>query len=427
MTRRSGLTLAVLFMLQQIAATAFAQVVMHVEGPNSEEARATIARTSPDDLISIDPAKFFEAYGKPEIGKVILNRSARPALAVVLAAAGKRAGAKTVIVVRLLDNGKAAAVVVIDTADGQAWLFKQLALVRTGGKGRKRRRSRVVTLRPLTQLLRPILAEVVSQQPPPVSSAALAVAATATEQERTAKTADPPHPRNAWLAAAPLFRLMGREMTYEGADSDLLGYGGGVIPMVGGRFEIYPGALAGFPYLGARVVFATAPTLASAGSSAGSAIIGTQFYLFDAELRGRFTVGPATFGVGFGYCLVNFTFQLPSEFSTAAVLPEVTYHALRPSLEVRLDFGPVGILLGGGYRATLSSGSIGRHFQRDNIIAFDLDTALAVQLTDWLELRLAGEYIHVAHALNSEPGDTYQGTMAIDRYFGGELTAWVFF
>ena len=102
-------------------------------------------------------------------------------------------------------------------------------------------------------------------------------------------------------------------------------------------------------------------------------------------------------------------------------VPEVTYRALRPAVDVRIPMGRFSILAGTGLRAILDPHDISEQFYNPSGLGFDAHAGATVMFLPGFEARLVASYARYSFSLAPPAGATFGTGAAIDQLYGGRL------
>ena len=250
--------------------------------------------------------------------------------------------------------------------------------------------------------------------------------------------AGPVTPTDARVVAAAGFDLGSRQLHYNEriTNANLRPYdlpNGPLLPVAPGgtlSIELYPFARS--PQAGARDIGVTSHLAYNyAKAEVGNVTLGTSWYAWDVNLRGRYNLGPRgsspLVGLEGGLGQLVFSFK-DSNASLVDILPGVSYLFLRIGADGRLPVGKVALTAGAAYRYLLKTqGSLGAHFPRADIAGLDARVGAALPLTENLEARLVVTYIRYWAEFNSKPADTYIAGGAVDNMLSADLGIAAFF
>jgi hypothetical protein len=148
----------------------------------------------------------------------------------------------------------------------------------------------------------------------------------------------------------------------------------------------------------------------------------TSYY---GGVRMRIPVGGETgpvVGVSLSYVGQAFGFA-----TTGNDLPDVSYTAARPGLDVRIPFGKVSLLAEAGFRACLGAGQVAHRFRSPTASGIDAQLGAAYLLLPGWEVRLIGDYEHYFYTFKPQTNaqdmysDKYRADGALDQFFGVRL------
>lgn len=102
-------------------------------------------------------------------------------------------------------------------------------------------------------------------------------------------------------------------------------------------------------------------------------------------------------------------------------LPEVTYRALRPAVDVRVPIGRFSILAGTGLRALLDPHGVSEQFYNAKGIGFDAHAGATFMFFFRFEARLVASYARYSLSLTPPAGANFGTGAATDQLYGGQL------
>jgi hypothetical protein len=219
------------------------------------------------------------------------------------------------------------------------------------------------------------------------------------------------------LMLAPAYRLAGRRFRYdEPRTLNLRPLDAFDAHMVGLALGAYPFREVPFlDYVGIEGSYARAIGLST--ESPGGEELANIFDELRIELRVRVPTGepPApvlSVGGGFG----SLRYQFPIENNPFfAELPDVWYVFASGALEVRVALGPIGLFAGGAYLGLISSGEVAARFTDSEEHGIEGRVGVGVQIVEWLEARLAADYVVVLYDFDPAPRDRYVAASARDE------------
>jgi hypothetical protein len=217
---------------------------------------------------------------------------------------------------------------------------------------------------------------------------------------------------------------LNRRLTFnQNLNPDLLSYKLGVGPIAVADLVVYPlapisaGVLGNIGLEGAlQQGFATTSTLMMNGTSTTFTNV-THAYAGGVRVRIPFAGVDEVFVSGsYGEDAYAFT------RSAANVLqsPDTIYRYARPGLGLRLKIaGGLSVAFGGGYRVVLNhAGSqFQQFFPRSTVAGADAELELRYALSPRFQLRAGLEWRRYWFKLNSQPGDMYEASTAVDQSF----------
>jgi hypothetical protein len=112
------------------------------------------------------------------------------------------------------------------------------------------------------------------------------------------------------------------------------------------------------------------------------------------------------------------------EVDVNAMVPNVRYAFLRPSLGMRIDTGgKLSLGLTAAYLHILSVGGLNdqSRFPRITAVGAEVDASLGYAIDESLEVRLVADLRHYAQSMHVNPGDPYIAGGALDEHFGGSF------
>ncbi len=149
----------------------------------------------------------------------------------------------------------------------------------------------------------------------------------------------------------------------------------------------------------------------------------TSYY---GGIRARFPVGGETgpiLGISVSYAGQSFGFD-----TTGNDLPDVSYTAARPAVDVRIPAGRVSLLAEAGFRVVLGAGQVAQRFRSPTASGIDAQLGAAYLLVPGWELRLVGDYENYFYTFKSQTNpqdmtlsDRYRADGASDQFFGVRL------
>lgn len=121
----------------------------------------------------------------------------------------------------------------------------------------------------------------------------------------------------------------------------------------------------------------------------------------------------------------NFEVVVPEGHPLKGQIQNIGYRYVRPSIDARFTVDAWSLLGGMGFRYVFSTGPFEDFFPNAFVWGFDLELGGAVQLFDFLELNLVGNYEHYLHSLKPTGDADFVAQNASDIYytilFGGTL------
>jgi hypothetical protein len=142
--------------------------------------------------------------------------------------------------------------------------------------------------------------------------------------------------------------------------------------------------------------------------------VSTSWNRFDVGLRYRLRFGEGRkpqVGVRFGVARENFTFT-----TTATDYPSASYMVLRPSLDVWIPIGMVGLFGEFAAMPTLSSGDTANRFRDASVLGLGGKGGIALTPNDWLLIRSWFSYERYGYAMAPQVGDPFAATGASDAF-----------
>jgi hypothetical protein len=122
-------------------------------------------------------------------------------------------------------------------------------------------------------------------------------------------------------------------------------------------------------------------------------------------------------GISVSYASQSFGFDA----STSTGLPAVSYHAVRPAVDLRVPIGPVSLLAQVGYRLVLSAGDVALRFSGTTTTGFDIQGGAAITIARGWEVRALADYTGYFYSFNSQQTDAYRAKSAVEHFYGGRL------
>ena len=198
------------------------------------------------------------------------------------------------------------------------------------------------------------------------------------------------------------------------------------------RAELFPfadGSSAAFANIGFIAGFSRSFFLQSSlpdPMTGATTAIDTTATSYSGGVRGRIPVGGETgsvVGVSFSYVGQAFGFA-----TTGNDLPDVSYTAVRPALDLRIPFGKISLLAEAGFRACLGAGQVAHRFRSPTAWGIDAQLGAAYLLLPGWEMRLIGDYEHYVYTFKPQTNsqdprlsDNYRADGALDQFFGVRL------
>ncbi len=178
--------------------------------------------------------------------------------------------------------------------------------------------------------------------------------------------------------------------------------------------EIYPFARAPVPVLrGLGLIGDYGRAVGLSSTDTGGSRVGTSWQSFDVGLRERVLLDPrALVGVDVAYGANAFHFDQPG---FTASLPSTDYAFVRAGLDVRMSFGRLSLLAGGGYLDVLKAGTLDDLFPRETVGGVDAFLGGAYPLGPHLELSVRLDYARFFYAFHPLPGDGNVAGGALDE------------
>jgi hypothetical protein len=123
-------------------------------------------------------------------------------------------------------------------------------------------------------------------------------------------------------------------------------------------------------------------------------------------------------GVSLGYAFSFFGLVGPAN----AELPDVTYRAIRPSLDARVPFGSVSILGAVAFRAIIAPASISARLDGPGGYGFDGQLGAAFMFARHFEARVVARYERYSLDLPSPRGAAFRSGGAVDQWYGASAS-----
>ena len=219
------------------------------------------------------------------------------------------------------------------------------------------------------------------------------------------------------------YRLAGRWMDYgEVRTLNLRPYEVFGAHMVAVSGEVFPfRGVAVAEHLGLAARFSRAFGVQTEGE--GGEVIGNTHDVLRVGLRLRFRTGdppaPLLYVNGsFGWTRFQFSREDNPLFDE---LPDVWYVVGTGGVEIRLPIGPVSLFAGVGYVGPFSGGEVASRFRDVTLHGLEAKAGVAVQLVDFLEARLSGDYSAFFYTIEHQITDRYIADTALDQFAGGQL------
>ena len=223
------------------------------------------------------------------------------------------------------------------------------------------------------------------------------------------------------LEATLAMELATRHIGYRDlVSSNLKPYSSGAVPTPSVALDFYPLARSGVVFLQDLGMFGDFKRgLGQSVDLPDGTRIPIVWTRVDAGAKLRIRVGrgwhvPA-FYVSGSYGQESFLFRDPNPAALPLDTPSVAYRTLRPRLEVRLPLGPLGLLVGGGYLAVLSSGELSGRLRDAKVGGLEADGALVLPIVKSFELRAGGAYRRFFYSFTPAPGDATVAGGALDE------------
>jgi hypothetical protein len=120
-------------------------------------------------------------------------------------------------------------------------------------------------------------------------------------------------------------------------------------------------------------------------------------------------------------------FTLPLDSPLAGEVPEVEYKYLRAGFDTRIGIDDVGVIIGGGYRHNLGTGTVGEdYFPSSSTVSFDAMVGGSYAITPMLEARVVGTYSRIRYRMHAAEGAEYVAGGAVDQFFGIQVGVTLF-
>jgi hypothetical protein len=105
-------------------------------------------------------------------------------------------------------------------------------------------------------------------------------------------------------------------------------------------------------------------------------------------------------------------------------IPSVTFNGARFGLGGRINFGMVGLDLGGAYQAVVGTGELAseRYFPGTTAFALDATAGLSLEMVQHLNLRFGFDWKRYFLNLNPQDGQTFVANSAADQYLSGGVS-----
>jgi hypothetical protein len=146
---------------------------------------------------------------------------------------------------------------------------------------------------------------------------------------------------------------------------------------------------------------------------------GTNPVGYDVGVRARIHPGanpPVLLNVSVGY-----EFRWFGAYDSGRErLPDVTYRAVRPAVDVRVPIGHFSLLAGTALRAILEPHEISEQFYNPTGIGFDAHAGFAAMFLGHFEARLEASYARYSFSFSPPAGATFGTGGAIDQVYGGQ-------
>ena len=427
--------------IAQPAYAADAQVAIHLEGPNSEAARAHVAALLPKSVTVVDGRAFTRALAaagqKGPFGRTLAPNVPRERVVAIAKTAGAAVHADGVVLGRTVKAGKGTelTLVYVDVARGEAVVDRAVPI---GGKDD-------------TAALRPVLAPAFEKlgaggapkpetpapaTPPTTTPAPAPDAPLPADAPEAAATPDKPDASPADKSAA---HDVATELFEIGAALDLgarrFDYKDPLLPeqatllrshrvfgtvALALNAAVYPLARSGTKVLkDIGLTLEGAHAFGVVSKLPGGTQVDSSYDRYDLGLRGRIRAGGATapvIGIGGGYGRRTFGFGVTAPALDGS-LPAVSYSQLRGGADVRIPVSIAAIVVGADYLVPLSAGIVESRFHGAKVGGIDGRVGLGVRVATGVEARFLASYTRYFYSFKPAVGDAYVAGGALDEFF----------
>ncbi len=376
-------------------------IVLWVEGPHADEARAEITKSLGADASVVDPKAWHDAFVRDNPAEASLSNLAKVKLRAAVLERVRRAAAaasvgEVVVVVTTRARGHHIADAWVVGKEGEPDVVTHVAFGEAGAPLGTVLRDKILASQPAVVVeTKPVVPEVVATSVVQPVTMTTTTSPGPVHDAVAASTGRPHHAfgRELFDVSAGL-EFGGRQFTNEAmaTNSTLRNYWLGAAPLLLASAAVYPLADLRVPVLrdvGLVGGYAQVVGLSSQSASTGS--VGTQWYRWYVGGRVRFhTGGPNAplLGVGGAYGSEVFTFASPSD--AGGTYPSATYGFVRVTGDVRVPVGPIALTASGGYLGVVTSG--GTIPANASVSGVELGLSGAVEIGAGFEARIAGSY-----------------------------------
>jgi hypothetical protein len=376
-------------------------VVIWVEGPHADEARAEITKSLGSDATVVDPKPWHDAYigygssgslasdlAKPKTRTDVIEHSRHAASSVNVT--------EVIIVSTSRSRGHHVADAYLVPKDGEIDVLSHLAFGERGAPLGTAVHDKMLASRP---------AVIVAIATPPVASIA-------------APEASPPPPRPSEVADAPPsprpthrrpHHVFGRELFdlsagvewgsrqfsfVDPSNTSLQTYWLGAAALLLASGTVYPLADLMVPVLSDLGIFGGYAQALGLNSESNAGSIGTEWYRWYVGGRLRIRTGsPNAPVIGLTGAYGSESFSFSTDPSPMQTYPSFTYDFIRATGDVRVPMRPFAVTVSGGYLGVLSaSGNVPMLYPGASVAGVELGLGAALEIQSGFEVRLAGSY-----------------------------------
>jgi len=374
-------------------------VVIWVEGPHADEARAEITKSLGSDASIVDPKPWHDAYiGDGSSGSLAAALAKPKTRADVVEHARHAASSVNVTEVIIVSTSRSRGHHVADAylvpKDGEVDVLPHLAFGERGAPLGTAVHDKMLASRPVVVVPTPPVASIAASEasPPPPRS----------EVADAPPSPRPSHRRPHHVFGRELFDLSAgvewgsREFSFvDPANTTLQNYWLGVAALLLASGTVYPLADLMVPVLSDLGIFGGYAQALGLNSESNAGSIGTQWYRGYVGGRLRIRTGSPNapvIGLTGAYGSESFTFSStdPTQVQT---YPSFTYNFIRASGDVRVPMHPFAVTVSGGYLGVIStSGNVPMLYPGSSVAGVEFGLGAALEIESGFEVRLTGSY-----------------------------------